>query len=140
MPALIPVWETHLSAALCPGSPHLPNQLAPFVHTDVLLALRPLDADPAAKCIRLHDELSYGEGKEERPLSIGCWLTDCARVTPAPQAVCPSKSDPRDGVQSGLKDQETSSTHPPYLKPPNPGAGKKPGGQAGQGISGLGKG
>lgn len=59
---------------------------------------------------------------------------------PPLHAVCPSKSDQRNGVPSDLKDQEASSTRPPYLKPLNPGAGRKPGGQAGQGISGLGQG
>lgn len=82
LPTLILVEMTHPSAALCPR-PHLSNQFALLVHADVLLALRPLDADPAAKRIRLHDELGYDEGKEERPLSISCWLRDVQGVPPS---------------------------------------------------------
>ena len=49
--------------------PHLSDELAPLIHTDVFLTLSPLDAHPASKRVRLHYELGCGEG--EKPPSIG---------------------------------------------------------------------
>lgn len=63
----------------CP-KPYLPNQLAPLVHTDILLAFCPLDADPAAERICLHDELGYGERKNKRCL-LGLPAQGCAKVS-----------------------------------------------------------
>lgn len=60
----------HPVAAWWPPWPwaHLPDELALLVHTDVLLALSPLDAYPAAECVRLHYELGCEE--KEGPLSV----------------------------------------------------------------------
>ena len=52
------------------SGPHLPDELAPLVHADVLLALSPLDAHPAPEGVRLHDELGCDGGGRGRPLSM----------------------------------------------------------------------
>lgn len=54
-----------------PSRPHLPDELAPLVHTDVFLALSSLDAHSASEGVCLHYELGWGWGGGERPLSLG---------------------------------------------------------------------
>lgn len=43
--------------------PHLPDELAPFVHADVFLTLSTLDAHTAPKGVRLYYELGCHEGE-----------------------------------------------------------------------------
>ena len=45
-----------------PSRPHLPDELALLVHTDVFLALSSLDAHPASEGVCLHYELGCGGG------------------------------------------------------------------------------
>lgn len=66
-PALTPE-DGFICSSLSPR-PHLSDELAPLIHTDVFLTLSPLDAHPASERVRLHYELGCGEG--EKPPSIG---------------------------------------------------------------------
>lgn len=66
-PALTPEGR-FICSSLSPR-PHLSDELAPLIHTDVFLTLSPLDAHPASERVSLHYELGCGEG--EKPPSIG---------------------------------------------------------------------
>ena len=51
--------------------PHLSDELAPLIHTDVFLTLSPLDAHPASERVCLHYELGCGEGENGGNAIVG---------------------------------------------------------------------